>query len=161
MSEQSITFSWDGVERRVAQDRRDRHLWHQAALTVSGQRRYARRQADSENYYVDRYSMRWVAISLAFFTLCCLDAVFTLNLIRLGVATEANPVMRILMDHDITMFLVVKYVGTAFGLVVLLTHKNFKLFNRVKVSHILLGFVLMYVLLIKYELWLFSFTPLV
>ncbi len=153
---QSVAISWNGLERRGVRDRRARPLWHRAALSVKGSRRYARRADDGDNYYVDCYSMRWMAVSLSIIFLCCLDAFFTLDLIRLGMATEANPFMRVLMEHNITVFLVVKYLLTIFGLVVLLMHKNFKVFNRIKVGHILLGFAVMYIFLIKYELWLFS-----
>ncbi len=147
---------WDGIERRSGRDRRNRTMWRKAVLTVSGQRKHARRAEDRANYYVDHYNIRWMAVTITIMVLCCLDALFTLNLIQQGIAIEANPFMRGLIEHDLRLFFLTKYVLTVVGVLVLLTHKNFYVFRRVKVGHILLGFLVMYALLIKYELMLFG-----
>lgn len=152
----SVIPLWNGIERRRTVDRRTQSAWRRAALTISGQRLHARRVADRKNYYVDRYPKRWMLVSLSIMVLCCLDAFFTLMLIHEGVAEEANPVMRYFMEDDVLKFMIVKYLLTTIGLVVLLTHKNFLLFRLVNVGHVLYGFLALYVVLIKYELWLFS-----
>lgn len=144
------------VERRCGTDRRHRSMWRRAVLTVTGQRKYARRAEDRANYYVDHYNIRWLAVTATILVLCCLDAIFTLNLIQQGIAVEANPLMKALIDHDLQVFFLTKYLITAIGVFVLLTHKNFYLFRSVKVGHLLLGLLVMYALLIKYELVLFS-----
>lgn len=155
-AEQAQLETWDGIERRNGEDRRDRHLWHRALLYVKGGRQHARRESERQNYYVDRYNHRWMWVSVSILVLCCLDAIFTLNLIRLGIATEANPVMRVLIEHDLMLFMLAKYTLTVLGLFTLLMHKNFRVFKHFKVGHVLCGLVVMYALLIKYELWLFS-----
>ncbi len=144
------------VERRSGVDRRNRSMWRRAMLTVTGQRRYARRAEDRTNYYVDHYNIRWLGVTAAILVLCCLDALFTLKLIQEGIAVEANPFMKALIDHDLQVFFLTKYLITAVGVFILLTHKNFYIFRSVKVGHVLLGLLVMYALLIKYELLLFG-----
>ena len=152
----SSALHWDGIERRLGAERRRKSPWQRAVLSLSGQRHHARRAADRKNYYVDRYPTRWLLVTLAILLLCCLDAFFTLMLIYKGIAEEANPVMRYFMEEDIFTFMVVKYLFTTVGLIVLLAHKNFIFFQVIKVSHVLYGFLAMYVVLIHYELWLFT-----
>ena len=152
----SSALRWSGAERRRGRDRRKKSAWHRAALSLSGQRLHARRVADRQNYYVDRYPTRWLLVSVSIMVLCCLDAFLTLMLIHRGIAEEANPFMRYFLEDDVLTFMVVKYLFTTFGIVVLLAHKNFVLFQYVKVGHVLYGFLAMYVALIHYELWMFS-----
>ncbi len=155
LPEQSQVYS--GVaDRRCGIDRRNRSMWRRAVLSMSGQRRYARRAEDRANYYVDHYNIRWLGVTAAILVLCCLDAVFTLNLIQQGIAVEANPLMKALIEHDLQLFFLIKYLVTAAGVFVLLSHKNFYLFRSVRVGHVLLGLLVMYALLIKYELILFG-----
>ncbi len=156
MSPRKEEATWDGVERRSGVDRRNRSHWQRAVLAASGQRRYARRAEDRANYYVDRYDRRWGYVTITILVLCCFDAIFTLNLIQQGIAVEANPIMDHLIEKNLTTFFIIKYLLTAVGLLVLLTHKNFYLFRTIRVSHVLLGLLVMYALLIKYELVLFG-----
>ena len=155
MSE-SCTSSWHhGLECRRSVDRRT-HAPHRSFFSIRGQRSLARRAEDRVNYYVDRYDARLLFISLSIITLCCVDALFTLSLIDAGIAYEINPIMRTVMEESIFLFLGAKFGATVLGIMVLLTHKNFYLFRRIKVSYVLYGVLFMYAVLIKYELWLFS-----
>ena len=155
MSE-SCTSSWHhGLECRRSMDRRA-HAPHRSFFSIRGQRAQARRAEDAVNYYVDRYDAHLLLITLSILSLCCLDALFTLSLINAGIAYEINPVMRVAMEESVSLFLGAKFGVTAFGIMVLLTHKNFYLFRRIKVGYALYGVLFMYAVLIKYELWLFS-----
>ena len=146
---------WSGVERRRREDRRGSHCWRRILLGFGGHRRHARRSADSLNHYVDHYELKMLVVSLAIILLCCVDALFTLNLINSGIAVEANPVMRAALESSVELFWAAKFIMTASALLFLLMHKNFTVWG-VKVLHVLYGFCVMYALLIKYELWLFS-----
>lgn len=155
MSE-SCTSSWHhGLECRRSMDRRA-HAPHRSFFSIRGQRAQARRAEDAVNYYVDRYDAHLLLITLSILSLCCLDALFTLSLINAGIAYEINPVMRVVMEESVFLFLGAKFGATALGIMVLLTHKNFYLFRRIKVGYALYGVLFMYAVLIKYELWLFS-----
>lgn len=149
-------LQWDGFERRQGPDRRGRHSWQHLLLLLRGQRIHARRAVDAADYYVDRYDAKLLLVSLTIVLLCCFDAIFTLHLIYLGVAEEANPFMRLMLENSTHLFFATKFALTAFGLVVLVVHKNFRIYRWVTGLHILYGFLIMYALLIKYELWLFS-----
>lgn len=147
-----------GIERRARMDRRQsftaspfgRAAWR-------GRRRGARRVEDRVNTYVDWYEPRLFYVSVAILLLCCMDAFFTLTLLQRG-ASELNPFMAWLLEIDVQLFLVIKLALTASGLIFLVAHKNFLLFNqRFKVPHLLYAFLAGYALLVKYELVLLSF----
>lgn len=156
MMSESSTSTWSGVERRINNDRRGREVF-----SLHGQRAHARRAEDAVNYYVDRYSARWFVLMLSIIFLCCADAIFTLQLISTGIATEANPLMRIAMDHGVVFFIWAKLGLTTAGLLLLLKHKNFHIFQRIKVKYLICAVLVMYAALIKYELWLFNLPSLI
>lgn len=106
------------------------------------------------NTYVDRYEPHLFYVAVATLLLCCTDAFFTLTLLQQG-AEEINPFMAWLLEMDVQLFLVTKFALTAVGLVFLVAHKNFLLFNRhLRVPHVLYAFLAGYMLLVKYELTL-------
>ncbi|MDX1253575.1 MAG: hypothetical protein IDH49_15245 [Gammaproteobacteria bacterium] len=145
------------IERRTSADRRrsptspfGRMAWH-------GKRHGARRTEDRVNTYVDRYEPHLFYAAIATLLLCCADAFFTLTLLQQG-AEEINPFMAWLLEIDIQLFLATKFALTAAGLVFLVAHKNFLLFNqRFRVPYVLYAFLAGYVLLVKYELVLLGF----
>ncbi len=149
------TLPWDGVDRRRGTDRRNRARLSWAMFTFNGQRVTSRRAQDHINTYVDRYDAKLSAVTVAIIILCVLDAAFTLQLISSGIAVEANPVMAAVMMHSTEMFLITKFAMTGLCLMLLVLHVNFQVL-RIKVLHVLYGFLGMYAILIKYELWLFS-----
>lgn len=80
-----------------------------------------------------------------------MDAFLTIVLLQLG-AEELNPFMLIFIEKDVVLSMVVKYVITAFSLIFILMHKNFKIFKNLRV-HSLIYFVLtLYVALVIFEL---------
>lgn len=149
------TLPRTGVDRRRGTDRRNQGQLSWAMFTFSGQRVNSRRAADHLNCYVDRYDLKLFLVTVAITILCVLDAAFTLKLIAAGIAVEANPVMAAVMAHSTEMFLITKFTMTGLCLLLLVLHVNFQVL-RIKVLHVLYGFLVMYAVLIKYELWLFS-----
>lgn len=143
----------NGVERRSGDERREYSLIT-VMRSLYGQRALGRRAEDGIGAYVDRFGPRILLLSLAIVTLCCADAVFTLNLINSGSAYELNPLMRWTMEQCVYFFLSLKIGLTTLALFVLLGLKNFYVFDRIKVSYILYGTLIGYALLIKYELLL-------
>ena len=82
------------------------------------------------------------------------DAILTIHLIQAG-GNEINPVMDRLLDHGILPFFLGKYVLTAAGLPLLLIFKNYYLFGtRVRVGYLIPTIVVMYLVLIGYQLFL-------
>lgn len=152
--QKSESLGWSGTDRRSFVDRRYRRM-HRSVFTVRGQRTYFRRAEDAVNAYVDRYDWRWMMITFSIGLLCCVDAMMTLKLISSGIATEVNPLMRLLIEKDVVSFITAKFALTGLGLMILIAHKNFILFGRVRVSHFLYFLLAFYVVLIKYELVLF------
>jgi hypothetical protein len=62
--------------------------------------------------------------------------------------------MRLLIDEGIVMFLAAKYLVTAASVVFLVMHSRFRLFNALRVHHVLYGCASIYVTLLAYELLL-------
>lgn len=114
-------------------------------------RRHTQRRESLNGFYTDWYSpkLRFMAISLIL--LSCGDAVFTMILLSKG-ATEINPLMAVLIGHDLLVFFYVKLMMTATPLILLVAHHNFKLFKRFRVENIITASVLGYCLLLIYEL---------
>lgn len=130
--------------------RGDRRSGHGFSFS-GGRRRDGRRAGDVVNRYVDRYEARWRVISLAILTLCGLDAMFTLQFFSTGSLEEANPLMRSLLEICIHAFWSMKFLWTVLGLLVLLVHKNFIVFGRLRVEQLLYAVLAMYGALIAYE----------
>lgn len=138
--------------RRSGADRRRRRL-PPLRYWFYGQRRRARRRWDQG--YVDVYDSGVVAVCLATLMLSCLDAYLTLRLIANG-AREINPVMDYLLSRNPILFVDVKIAFTAFGLLVLILHKNFRVAGRVRVLHLKYALFVCYALLVGYELILLT-----
>ncbi|MFQ5640579.1 MAG: DUF5658 family protein [bacterium] len=146
-------------ERRSQKDRRARHTSPLSLSSFFGSRIRYRRQEDRDKYYyVDRYSLASILVVLVTIILSAFDATFTLKLVSRG-AQEANPVMDFFLHYGPVPFMIAKSVLTGFGLIWFLVHKNYTLIGKtVKVRHLLLGALLIYVVLISYELYLLVIT---
>ncbi|NOY62945.1 MAG: hypothetical protein GXP10_07330 [Gammaproteobacteria bacterium] len=151
----SLQLAHCGAERRNGTSRRDKYPRLLYLLAWRGRRRQGRRTEDQINSYVDHYEKRFLFITLGVLLLSCTDAAFTLQLLKLG-AYEANPLMSGLLDISINSFVAAKIGLTAVCMIFLVAHKNFH-FKGISVSHVLHGFFFMYLLLISYEIALFSF----
>lgn len=140
------------------EDRRVRHpLLADWRWAIHGRRRRIRREADHGYVQVDHIQPRIVAAVVVVLLLSALDAYFTLFLIRAGVVTEANPVMRFFMeDFDSQTFINIKTAFTGSALLFLTVCSGLRVFTRVRVERILHGVVGLYVLLIAYHLTLLA-----
>ena len=139
------------AERRGMHDRR-RHSWR--TLTYCGfQGRGRRRQArrNDGNYYLDRYDAKLVFTGIAVLMLSSLDALFTLILLDRG-AHEANYFMARLIEASDELFVAVKLAVTAFGMMFLLMHAHFYIWRVVSIKRLLQIIVILYSLLIGYQL---------
>jgi len=145
----------NGTERRNATERRT-HSYVTLIYALHGRRSLGRRDSDQNKRFFDRHEPRFLFVSLSILLLCGVDALFTLSLIDVGIATEANPIMRWVMEECIHFFWISKLGITVLSLLILLMLKNFYFMSRIKVSHLLYGTLAMYAILIKYELWLFG-----
>jgi hypothetical protein len=117
---------------------------------MRGRRKKARRVEEAENYYVDRYELRYLFLIISILILCFLDAFMTVILLQLG-AEELNPFMLIFIEKDVVLSMVVKYVITALSLVCILIHKNFRIFRNLRVHSLLYFVFTLYVALVLFE----------
>ena len=138
--------------RRDQTDRRQRSpLLADWRWSYRGRRRRLRREGDATGVYLDHFSPGLVLFSLALLFLSALDACLTLNLLQRG-ATEANPIMRAFLEWDVLLFVNVKILVTAVGVVGLVLHSHLLLFRRVKVERVVVGLVGVYLSVVAYEI---------
>jgi hypothetical protein len=139
-------------DRRTAADRRTM-TWRtfiQGGLTP---RRRAPRRDTERNGLVDWHAPHLLFLSLTILLLSVADAFLTLTLIKQG-ATEANPLLKFLLDEHPRLFGGTKMVLTGGGVLVLVALARARVFRLVKVEAILHWFLLAYVALVAYECWL-------
>lgn len=103
-----------------------------------------------ESIFVNRYEARYLFLILSILLLCILDAHFTLNILQFG-GFEMNPFMSALLEKDVALSLVLKYVLTASGLILLLILKNFKVFGGIRVSGLIYTIFFLYAILVLTE----------
>ena len=64
-------------------------------------------------------------------SLTCLDAIFTITWIEIGIAYEANPIMDFFIEEAYTSFFLVKMLVTALSLYIISTYKNKNITNTI------------------------------
>ena len=122
-------------------------------------RRGMRRDVDKQHgHYVDIHEPKTIYVSVLIIILSCFDAFFTLLLLQKGIAYEANPVMKVLIETDnATLFVLAKTAITAACIIFLVAHKHFWIIrNRVRTHAALFAALVAYVCLINYEVILLS-----
>jgi hypothetical protein len=102
---------------------------------------------------LDWHHPQWLAVGLLILLLSVADAFLTITLLGLG-ANEANPVMEPLVQDPGVHFAAWKMALTSGGVVLLILLARMRAFGRIPVAVILYGVLLVYVLLVGYELWL-------
>jgi len=124
--------------------------------TLRGSRKTVRRNKDRNAHdYVDLYGPDEFLIILLVLILSVVDAFLTLELVDSGM-TEMNSVMDYYLRLGPLPFVLIKYLLTAVGLVILLTHKNYTIFHGwISVKAIMVVLAIMYCALVTYELGLF------
>jgi hypothetical protein len=68
---------------------------------------------------------------------------------------ELNPIMIVLLEKNVALSLVFKYLITASGLVFLLVHKNFRIFGNIRVSGLIYFVFILYVFLVLAEAYVY------
>ena len=147
------------TERRKFPDRRKFPTRPFSKYIFKGRRKQARREQENRNYYVDRYDAKYLALVLSIVVLCVFDAYFTLKIIHIG-GRELNPLMIKFLDRFPELSLLMKYIVTVISLVILLVHKNFVLFGKVKAYVFLYVIFGLYFLLVLYEIFFLYIRPL-
>ena len=139
-------------DRRAPADRRlTAHLQSDWKFAYRGKRRASRRGEESPAF-VDLYEPSLMLVALGILVLSIMDAAFTLTLIQSGIAHEANPIMRWLIEHDVQMFVNLKIVITGAGILFLLVCSHAPVFSRYRGRAALNLVLLLYLLVIGYEL---------
>jgi hypothetical protein len=142
------------TERRELSDRRKLPTKPFSKFIFKGQRKKARRSIEDRNYYVDRYEAGYLALVLSILLLCVFDAYFTLKIMHFG-GIELNPLMINFIDRNPEWCLALKYLVTVISLVILLVHKNFIVFGKVKARSIIFLIFFLYFILVLYEAVIF------
>jgi hypothetical protein len=143
------------IERRSGIDRRETRLGCIRRLFFSGRRRNLRRADDRRKLaLLDYYSPKIFAIIVAILFLSLADAVLTLVLISNG-AVELNPVMAYFLSKGNSVFLIVKYLLTAFAVttVALINYVFIRIF-RTHVRNLLLYFAGCFALVVAWQVFL-------
>jgi Domain of unknown function (DUF5658) len=148
------------AERREGEDRRLRaHLLSDWTYAFRGRRRAARRDGEKSTF-VDLYDPMLLVLAITILMLSVFDAAFTLTLLQAGVIEEANPLMRWLIEHDTQIFINLKIVITGAAVVFLVLCSNAVVAGRVRGRRLMHGVVVVYLLVIVYELLIFRLTGL-
>lgn len=144
-------------DRRRTNDRRTQQARAFFCMFFMNRREGVRREEDQrKGHYVDVHEPVVLAVTLGALLLCVADAYLTLMLIQLG-GRELNPLMNLLIEKDVNLFITFKYVLTSLCLIFTVIHKKFKLFDRVSGYHILYSVFFVYLLLVKYEIDLLTY----
>jgi len=153
----TIDFSASGErrqrERRVDMKRSFLGQFYRARRAVDRRQRIA-----GDMYYVDRHEPWLVGVVALTLVLCVADIINTLILIMHG-GSEVNPLMAILIDKDTWLFVYVKFGLTAVCLLILLMHKQYQFLGLIRGYHIIISCLIIYVLLILYQIKLMSLIP--
>jgi hypothetical protein len=144
----------DHVERRSGNDRRSHSRETQHFHLVGGRRKDGCRRSESHNFYVDWHNPVHFMIISGIMLLSVFDALMT-TIILSGGGKELNILMDELIQSDIHLFVQVKLALTGLGLILLTRYINFKVFNLLKVSHLMLATLTGYSTLVMYEIFYF------
>jgi hypothetical protein len=139
-------------EQRARSDRRKKPTSPWDAFRFRGRRMHNRRGDEHrQEYFVDRFSNGILLVVLLLIIATLVDAALTIHILSSG-GEEVNPLMEILLNHSIEAFVFGKYLLTVVGLPLLLIFKNHYLFGTpLRVGHLIVVAVLLYVVLICYQ----------
>ena len=140
---------------RRCNERRSRHLllsdWR---WSYRGRRKSIRRTTDASSVMLDWYQPSLLFFIVTTYVLSGIDAILTLTLLEMGVATEANPFMHMLLAENVRLFAGVKSLVTGVGLICLALYSNHCLFTRLRVDRLIYALFAMYCVLVAYEIQL-------
>ena len=142
-------------DRRRGDDRRGGYWRSFMYGNLRPRRRRSRREVDEHEYLFDWHEPRILYLGLAVLLLSCVDALFTVNLLK-GGANEANLIMASLLDRGIDQFLAVKISLTAIPVIILVAAAQRKFLGLFRVVRFLQVICAGYLAVICYELYLFT-----
>lgn len=146
------------LERRVVFDRRRPYLLSDWRYAFRGSRRGTRRPGEPATAGTDLYHPRILAVAVVILLLNALDAAFTLRLVSAGAAEEWNPIMRVLLQDDVQLFVNLKIAITSSALLFLIVCSNMVVLNRLRVERLLWLMMGGYLSLVCYHLVLLGMT---
>jgi hypothetical protein len=151
--EASVPSADQGDDQRSQTDRRQKPTSPWDSFPPAGQRMGNRRMAEHRRpYFVDRFPTGMFVFILLLLIASLTDAVLTLLLLQVG-GEEINPVMEYLLAHGLLAFLLGKYLLTVIGLPFLMIFSKHYLFGtRVRVGYLIPCTVVLYAVLIGYQL---------
>ncbi len=119
-------MSINNTNKRVYPDRRKRPTYLLSKYTlIWGRRRGVRRRTEKKKHiFVDLYSPLLLIVILSILLFSCADIFFTLELMKKGVITEANPSMAFHLENGTLSFIFNKFLITAVSLIILCLFKN-------------------------------------
>lgn len=141
------------LDRRKLSDRRCTPTKPLSRHSLRGERKKARRAGEDKHYYVDWYESHYFIMIVLILILCVMDAYLTLKILHLG-GKELNPLMLLFFNKHPMLSMVFKYLVTTASIIVILIHKNFIVFGKVKVYHFIYAVLAVYLVLITYESYL-------
>jgi len=118
---------------------------------VNGRRHRGRRRDETAETGVDQYEPGLGLLAVAVFLLSCLDAAFTLALVRGDLGVELNPVMRALIARDTQLFINLKIVLTGAGILFLVALADARFMRLIRVRVVMYGLLLVYSTIVSYE----------
>lgn len=139
-------------EQRGLIDRRAKPTRPFSRYSFKGRRKTARRAEEAENYYVDRYDLRYLIMVTAIMCLCFFDAFLTSKLLQLG-AVELDVFMLIFIEKNMVLAFIIKYALTAVCMTCVLIHKNFKIFRYLRTQTLVYSILGIYLVLVVYEIF--------
>lgn len=143
-------------DRREEEDRRRNHLKAFVYQFINPRRRrLIRRETDTHPFHVDFHEPTLLLVVLITLSLCVVDIYATLTLLNKG-GRELNPLMKQLIDTNVWLFYITKYTLTAAGLFILLSYRKFRFFLNFSGLHSLYGVLVIYVMLVIYQVGLLS-----
>ncbi|MGH7503361.1 MAG: DUF5658 family protein [Longimicrobiales bacterium] len=132
-------------------ERRTHVLFTDWRWALRGRRIATRRYGENAELGTDVYEPSLFLIAIAILLLSAADATFTLMLLGSGHAFEANPLMRALIHHDEQLFVNLKLVLTAAGLLFMVVCADMRLLRVFRVRYVMLGLLFAYAGLVAYE----------
>jgi hypothetical protein len=148
------------MQSRCGADRRTDNKTRLKYLIFNGRRQRIRREEDRDRvFFFDRYNPKLFAAIAAILMLSVFDALLTLILISKG-SSELNPVMAYFLSHGLMTFIVVKYLLTSMGVVILLIFKNVFLSKaKIRTRSLFSAVIIAFATVVAWELFLICTAP--
>ena len=116
-------------------------------------RRRIRREEDRDQTFLDWHPAHLLVVCTAILVLSVIDGLLTVQLVGAGVK-QINPMIAYFVSTDPGVFALSKVALTTLGVFGLVLTAHMRIYDLVKSSTLLYGFLLVYVMLVVYECYL-------